>query len=83
MRELLGQARRLTSQWLAVSVPRDANVDADRLSHPHLLQEVVADAEAAGLRTRRARCTPACWAALSAAMDAGGAEMAERDGMAG
>eukprot|EP00965_Chrysotila_dentata_P088395 2919505-Pleurochrysis_carterae.AAC.5 len=60
----------------------DANADADRLSYPHLLPKVVADAEAAGLCTRRARCTPACWTALAAAMDAGGIEMEERDGTA-
>eukprot|EP00965_Chrysotila_dentata_P160270 5292480-Pleurochrysis_carterae.AAC.1 len=39
MRELLRGARMLTSQWLAVSVPREANGDADRLSHPHRLGE--------------------------------------------
>eukprot|EP00965_Chrysotila_dentata_P174326 5755027-Pleurochrysis_carterae.AAC.1 len=47
IRALLAHARRLTHQWLAVSVPRAANVDADRLSHPELLEEVQRDAAAA------------------------------------
>eukprot|EP00965_Chrysotila_dentata_P230146 6197602-Pleurochrysis_carterae.AAC.1 len=79
-RELLRDARRLASQWLAVSVPRGANGDADRLSHPRLLGEVAADAEAAGWRTSRARIPQPCWDALRRAMAAGGQEMAERDG---
>eukprot|EP00965_Chrysotila_dentata_P037986 1262726-Pleurochrysis_carterae.AAC.1 len=48
MRALLAHARRLTIQWLAVAVPREANVDADRLSHPRLLGAVEADVRAAG-----------------------------------
>eukprot|EP00965_Chrysotila_dentata_P013064 431152-Pleurochrysis_carterae.AAC.1 len=79
MRELLRRARRLTPQWLAVSVPREANVDADRLSHPHLLERVAADAEGAGWRTWRARIPRHCWEALSVAMHSGGEEMAERE----
>eukprot|EP00965_Chrysotila_dentata_P035189 1170832-Pleurochrysis_carterae.AAC.1 len=34
MRRLLRGARALATQWLGVSVPREANGDADRLSHP-------------------------------------------------
>eukprot|EP00965_Chrysotila_dentata_P092386 3049192-Pleurochrysis_carterae.AAC.1 len=60
MRELLRGARLLTSQWLAVSVPREANGDADRLSHPHLLGEVAADVEAAGWRAAHARILQRC-----------------------
>eukprot|EP00965_Chrysotila_dentata_P102446 3381874-Pleurochrysis_carterae.AAC.1 len=52
MRTLLGGARALTPHWLAVSVAREANADADRLSHPAQLAAVVAEAEAAGLRPR-------------------------------
>eukprot|EP00965_Chrysotila_dentata_P174426 5757890-Pleurochrysis_carterae.AAC.1 len=80
MRELLRSARRLTSQWLAVSVPREANGDADRLSHPRLVGAVAAEAEAAGWRTARARIPQRCWEALRRAMHAGGLEAAERDG---
>eukprot|EP00965_Chrysotila_dentata_P147602 4873299-Pleurochrysis_carterae.AAC.1 len=79
MRTLLAHARRLTSQWLAVSVPREANRDADRLSHPTLLGEVQRDAAAAGWRVRRARVPAECWRALAEATRVGGMEMAERD----
>eukprot|EP00965_Chrysotila_dentata_P192162 6175008-Pleurochrysis_carterae.AAC.1 len=79
MRELLRGARRLTSQWLAVSVSREANGDADRLSHPHLLGTVTADAEGAGWRTARARIPQQCWEALRIANHIGGRETAERD----
>eukprot|EP00965_Chrysotila_dentata_P088695 2928556-Pleurochrysis_carterae.AAC.1 len=81
MRELLRGARRLTSQWLAVTVPREANSDADRLSHPHLLAAVMADAEAAGWSVAHARIPPRCWEALRSASLVGGQETAERDGM--
>ena len=37
MRTLIWAARRLCPQWLAVSVPRGLNTDADRLSHPSQL----------------------------------------------
>eukprot|EP00965_Chrysotila_dentata_P165101 5452063-Pleurochrysis_carterae.AAC.1 len=55
MREVLRAARGLTAQWLAVSVPREANADADRLSHPRQLEAVEAEARGAGLTVRRAR----------------------------
>eukprot|EP00965_Chrysotila_dentata_P235926 6201033-Pleurochrysis_carterae.AAC.1 len=80
MRELLRGARQMTSQWLAVSVPREANGDADRLSHPHLLGAVTAEVEAAGWRTARARIPQRCWEALRRANHIGGRETAERDG---
>ena len=47
LRTVLLAARRLTTRWLGVSVPRDFNLDADRLSHPSQLAAVVADVEAA------------------------------------
>eukprot|EP00965_Chrysotila_dentata_P104444 3448822-Pleurochrysis_carterae.AAC.1 len=68
MRTLLRGARGLVQQWLAVSVPRNANVDADRLSHPLLLKEVLREAEAACLRVRVARVPGECWAQLRTAM---------------
>ena len=71
MRALLRPARRLASQWLGVSVPREANSDADRLSHPSELEAVAADAAAAGLTVRRARITEASWAALRGAIAVG------------
>jgi hypothetical protein len=48
MRSVLVGARELTRAWLGVSVPRDFNFDADRLSHPSMLPAVQRDAEAAG-----------------------------------
>eukprot|EP00965_Chrysotila_dentata_P155386 5133543-Pleurochrysis_carterae.AAC.1 len=67
MRALLRGARDLTSQWLAVAVPREANGDADRLSHPAQLPDVERDARSAGLRVHLARIPECCWAALRAA----------------
>ena len=70
MRLLLREARTLCRQWLGVSVPRECNLDADRLSHPALLGEVRADALAAGVDTHVVPIPPACWAALRAAIAA-------------
>jgi hypothetical protein len=71
MRVLLQAARELTSLWLAVSVPREANVDADRLSHPQLYGEVAESAAAAGHTVRRARISDTSWATLRRAAAAG------------
>jgi len=49
MGHILAAARRDVRQWLGVSIPREWNLDADRLSHPSQLPDVVADARAAGL----------------------------------
>eukprot|EP00965_Chrysotila_dentata_P007158 232937-Pleurochrysis_carterae.AAC.1 len=77
MRELLRGARTLVSQWLAVSVPREANVDANRLSHTRLLGEVEADVVAAGWRVARARVPQRCWDAVRRAAHLSGLEAAE------
>ena len=68
MRRLVRGARELCAHWLAVSVSRDLNLDADRLSHPARLAEVRADAQAAGVATRVAPIPQHCWAALRAAI---------------
>ena len=68
MRKLVRGARELCAHWLAVSVSRDLNVDADRLSHPAQLAEVRADAQAAGVATRVAPIPQHCWAALREAI---------------
>eukprot|EP00965_Chrysotila_dentata_P008391 273400-Pleurochrysis_carterae.AAC.2 len=80
MRALLAGARRLTTQWLAVALPREANIDADRLSHPAMLTEVTNDALGAGLRAHTARIPEHCWTALRSAMamEPGAAEAAKR-----
>eukprot|EP00965_Chrysotila_dentata_P168573 5567148-Pleurochrysis_carterae.AAC.1 len=61
MRRVLRGARGLCSQWLGVSVPREAKGDADRLSHPDMLPAVAAEAERAGLRVRVASIPGECW----------------------
>ena len=68
MRRLLRGARELCSQWLGVSVPRECNLDADRLSHPALLEEVRRDARARGVETHTVPIPPRCWAVLRAAI---------------
>eukprot|EP00965_Chrysotila_dentata_P009517 310090-Pleurochrysis_carterae.AAC.2 len=71
-----------SAHWLAVSVPREANYDADRLSHPTQLEGVLADARQAGLQPRVVEIPDDCWQALRWAMkaDAGdeGAPAAKR-----
>ena len=49
MRRLADAAREQPWAWLGVHVTRDANFDADRLSHPAQRQTVAAEAAAAGL----------------------------------
>ena len=55
LRSLISIARACAPLWLGIAIPREANVDADRLSHPHLYDAVAADAVAAGLRVHRVR----------------------------
>ena len=55
LRRIIRIARACAPLWLGIAIPREANVDADRLSHPHLYEEVAADAAAAGLRVHRVR----------------------------
>ena len=49
MRVLSAVATAQPWPWVSAKVPREANVDADRLSHPSLAEAVAADAEAADL----------------------------------
>ena len=74
---LLAEARASVRQWLGVAVPREWNLDADRLSHPAQLDAVLADARAAGLDPYVVQPPQRCWDALRAAMrlDADGAEI--------
>ena len=64
MRLLVALSRRVSSLWLGVSVPREDNVDADRLSHPSQLEGVLADARAAGFKPVVVSAPQECWAAL-------------------
>ena len=70
MRAILPLARDTSRHCVGVHVPREANVDCDRLSHPHMLDEVVAEAEAAGFRVHRVRPQPEDWDVLRAAIAA-------------
>ena len=71
MRVALSGARGLSSRWLAVHVHRELNLDADRLSHPHLAYLVALEAAQAGLRVEEARISEAAWAVARRAAAAG------------
>lgn len=71
MRVPLAAARALCSQWLGVHVPREANVDADRLSHPAQAMNVALDAARAGLVVHEARMTMTEWSVVREAAAAG------------
>ena len=64
MRAVLELPAGLESSWVGVKVPREANRDPDRLSHPHLLHEVCEDARAHQIHTVRVRPVPSDWDAL-------------------
>jgi hypothetical protein len=49
-------------------VPREANVDADRLSHPDLLQEVRSSEVVAGLQVTELELDESDWHLLSEAI---------------
>jgi hypothetical protein len=68
MHAIVTNSRAWCAHWLAVHVPREANVDADRLSHPHLAASVEADARRAGLSVVRAAFLVTDWEALRAAI---------------
>ena len=80
MRGLLAGARALTTQWLAVSIPREYNLDADRLSHPRMLEDVRADAVAAGLTVHDAPIPVRCWEVLRVVTDEAAREGREGGG---
>ena len=69
MRVILREARRGNRHWLGVAVPREWNLDADRLSHPVQLRDVWEDTVRSGLRPERARITEAMWDILRAALE--------------
>ena len=77
MRRVVRGGRELCEQWLAVAIPREWNLDADRLSHPSNLAEVRAEAEAAGLRVTVAEIPAECWQALREAVSAGVASVSK------
>lgn len=66
LRYLVGVARGVSRSWLGVDVPRELNVDADRLSHPSLASAVAREAEEAGARVVWLVPSAAMWGALVA-----------------
>jgi hypothetical protein len=68
LRAVLLHMRKLTTAWLGVSVPRDFNFDADRLSHPSQLPAILAELRAARQEVVVVRVPDWVWDALRAAM---------------
>jgi hypothetical protein len=81
MRVVIRAQRLLCEHWAAAWFSRDHNTDADTLSHPARVEEVVGRAEAAGLTTTVIRELPeAVWAVLrTAAQHAMGCEHGDLD----
>lgn len=68
MRVLVNEAASRPWSWVSAHVPREANRDADRLSHPAELAAVRADAEAARLRVTEVHLLNSDWAILDRAI---------------
>jgi hypothetical protein len=69
IQDLLRHARADVTQWLGVQVPRELNLDADVLSHPSRLRDVL-DTIQHPYRHHLAPIPERCWAALRAAVAA-------------
>ena len=65
MRELAREAAREGTTWVPAHVRREANSDADRLSHPHLLTEVRDELRASDFTTVVLRPSPEDWGLLT------------------
>ena len=65
MRTLVGAARDSGMRWAPAHVPRDFNVDADRLSHPAGYAEVAREAADAGYSVERLRPSAEDWDLLA------------------
>jgi hypothetical protein len=68
LRAILMHMRKLTTAWLGVSVPRDFNFDADRLSHPSQLPAILRELRASGQEAVVVRIPDWVWGALREAM---------------
>ena len=68
MAHLLDAMRHTSPQWLGIHVPREWNLDADRLSHPRMLDRVRSDAGERGIRTSVACIPNRVWDELRRAM---------------
>ena len=69
MQCILGAVQSMAGSWVSVKVPREANLDADRLSHPAQLGAVVADALRAALTVVLLAPDDSDWALLREAVD--------------
>jgi hypothetical protein len=79
MQRLLGQLRVAPQTWAGAHVAREANRDADRLSHPGAAAEaVIGEATEVGLEVVRLRASTADWDELRAAIAAGAANPSGR-----
>lgn len=61
IRHILEGAYLVSTRWLGVSVPRELNTDADILSHPSRMEEVVRKARGAGLHVIRVAMPEDMW----------------------
>ncbi|KAL3922701.1 MAG: hypothetical protein SGPRY_004464 [Prymnesium sp.] len=69
MRFMARGLRTIAARWLGVHIPREANMDADRLSHPSRFSEEVArKATEWGLAVVRLDVPGWCWAVLEEAI---------------
>jgi hypothetical protein len=73
-------ARERLPRWLGVAIPRELNVDADRLSHPSGYAEVEAEAVAAGWRVERLAIPLRCRSTLESALDVDSGSWVEAGG---
>jgi hypothetical protein len=73
VRSLLADAFATTQSWVGAKIPRTANVDADRLSHPATFADVKADARRAGLHVCELQPSQEDWEALHRAVAASAA----------
>jgi hypothetical protein len=76
MRLLVQEGARQPWTWVSAHVQREANRDADRLSHPSLLGAVRADAEAAGLTVTELQLIQSDWELLDRAIAASAPSLA-------
>jgi hypothetical protein len=68
VRHILQEAHRVTTQWLPVHVPRELNIDPDRLSHPSQFEAVASEVEAAGFTAVELVLDVRGWDVLSGAV---------------
>ena len=70
MRRLVAWAASAKHCWVPAQVPREANMDADRLSHPDMYPQVLASLQEAGLIVHRLFPTEEDWTVLAEVISA-------------